>query len=80
MIPNFSFWLVGAIGALVRDLVEDRALDLPRIVNGKIFLGFIAGMIIGAFVGYVTDQNLLVSALAGYTGVSVIERLLTKSQ
>lgn len=70
--------IAGAIGALVKDVVEDNAIVLPKKIDRKITLGFLGSMIVGAFVGWVADQNILMAALSGYAGVSAIENLLLK--
>jgi hypothetical protein len=78
MTLNWTFFLIGAFGALIRDLVKDRTIDLPKLKDEKLYLGCIGGMLIGAFVGSAVDQNLIVAGLAGYTGTSIIDRLITK--
>lgn len=66
----------GAFGALVKDLVQDGTLTLPKKENGAIALGFIGGMIVGAFVGYVVDGQPLTAALGGYAGSSLLTNLV----
>jgi hypothetical protein len=68
----------GAIGALAKDCVEDNAIMLPHVQDGKLFLGFIGAIIVGGFVGMAFDGNFVTAALAGYTGKSVLENLLNK--
>ena len=70
--------LGGAIGALAKDCIEDNAIMLPHIQDGKLFLGFIGAIIVGGFVGLAFDGNFVTAALAGYTGKSVLENLLNK--
>lgn len=66
----------GAIGALVKDSLQDGALKLPYCKDGKLYLGFLGGMIVGAFVGVVIDGSFVTALLGGYTGTSVIANLL----
>jgi len=65
----------GAIGALVKDTLQDGALKLPYCKEGKLYLGFLGGMVIGAFVGMVVDGSFVTALMAGYTGTSVIAHL-----
>jgi fluoride ion exporter CrcB/FEX len=68
----------GAVGALAKDCIEDNAIMLPHVQDGKLFLGFIGAIIVGSFVGMAFDGNFVTAALAGYTGKSVLENLLNK--
>jgi len=68
--------LAGAAGALVKDIVQDGCLVLPEKKDGKIVLGFIGGLLIGAFVGYVVDGQPLTAAMAGFTGSSLLAKLV----
>ena len=72
------FFLAGAIGAIVKDLIKDNSLELPKIIDGKIVLGFLGSCFIGGVAGYLVDGNLVTAALAGYAGMSVIESFITK--
>jgi hypothetical protein len=67
--------IAGAFGYLVKDLVDDGAIDLPKLTDGRLYLGCIAGMLIGAFIGWVVDQDPVTAGLAGFTGISIIEKL-----
>ena len=71
-------FLAGAFGSLVKDLVIDGKLTLPKIIDGDLILGFIGGMIVGAFVGYVVDGSMLTAMMGGFVGISVIENLLKR--
>lgn len=68
----------GALGALVKDIVQDGKIELPKKVNSALFLGSLGGMLVGGFVGWVIDGSLITAALAGYTGESIIEKLVKK--
>jgi hypothetical protein len=68
--------LGGAVGALVKDALKDGCFQLPYIKNGKLFLGFLGGALIGAFVGMAVDGSIVTAALGGYAGISVITNLL----
>jgi hypothetical protein len=71
-------FLAGAIGALVKDIVVDNRIVLPKKVGNTITLGFVGAVIIGGFVGWAVDGSILVAALSGFTGLSAIENLLIK--
>lgn len=66
----------GAIGALAKDCIVDGALCLPYKKDGKLYVGFIGGMLVGAFVGMVVDGSFGTALLGGYVGTSVIDNLL----
>jgi hypothetical protein len=66
----------GALGALVKDSLLDGYFQLPYVKDKKLFLGFIGGALVGAFVGMVIDGSFLTAVLGGYTGVGVIQHLL----
>lgn len=71
-----SVTVAGAAGAFVRDIVNDGYLELPKLDNGKLFLGFMGGVIVGAFVGLILDGDVISAGLAGYTGSSLLGKLL----
>jgi hypothetical protein len=71
------FFLAGAIGALAKDLVKDNKIVLPKKINGEFCFGFLGGTIIGGSAGALVDNNPTTAFLAGYTGSSVIENLVT---
>jgi cell division protein FtsX len=72
--------LAGAIGALAKDILQDGYIQLPFIQDGRWYLGFMGGLIIGAFVGYIADNSPITAALSGYVGVSAISHLLPSDE
>ena len=68
--------LMGFLGALVKDLIEDNTIELPKIKDGKLYLGGIGGLIIGAIVGYLIDQSLLLTFLAGFSYKEFLQKIL----
>jgi len=66
----------GAIGALLKDVLHDNCIELPSILKGKLNLGFLGGITIGAIVGYVIDGGFVTALTAGFTGFSVIQNLV----
>ena len=69
----------GGLGALAKDLVQDNKIMLPKIKDGVFDLGFIGGILIGAFVGYAVDHSPLTALLSGYVGISVLDNILPKN-
>jgi uncharacterized membrane protein YeaQ/YmgE (transglycosylase-associated protein family) len=74
-----SLIIAGAIGALVKDILQDGKISLPKKVNGDLVLGFIGSIIVGAFIGFLVDKDPVISGLAGYVGKSMIENLIPKN-
>jgi len=74
---HLIFFLYGALGALIKDIVEDGVIKLPKRINNSLALGFLGGMIIGGMAGLLIDQNPVLALSAGYAGTSVIENLIT---
>lgn len=72
------FAIAGAIGSLAKDCVEDNRIQMPYLKDGYFFLGFIGGMFVGAFVGYVVDNSILSALMGGYVGTSAIKNLVNK--
>jgi hypothetical protein len=73
------FAIVGALGAIISDMIGDGYLELPKVSQGKFYPGFIGGLIIGAVVGYLVDQNLLISFSIGYIGKEGIDFIIKKA-
>ncbi len=69
----------GAAGALVKEILDDGSLKMPSLQNGKLALGFLGSIFIGAMVGYLVDHNFLMAFFAGYTGFSAVSALSPKS-
>lgn len=71
-------FIAGAIGALIKDIVTDNKIELPKKVNHFLTLGFLGSMLIGGFVGWAVDGSLLTAGMAGFVGLSTIQNLLPK--
>ena len=72
--------LAGAIGSVVKDILQDGALEIPYKQDGKLFLGCIGGAIIGSFVGLAIDGSFIEALFGGYAGMSIIENLVNRSK
>jgi len=70
--------LAGGLGALVKDVVKDNKLVMPSYKDGSILLGFVGGVIIGAAVGYLVDQNAATAFFGGYAGTQMLHSLMPK--
>ena len=76
----FFLAIAGGLGALVKDVVKDNRLILPKYEDGSILLGFIGGVIIGAAVGYLVDQSPATAFFSGYAGYQILESLVPKKK
>jgi hypothetical protein len=68
--------LAGAFGSLVKDIVEDGHLVLPKCEGDEVILGFIGGIIVGAFIGFVVNGDLISASMGGYVGSSILKNLV----
>lgn len=68
--------LAGAVGSLVKEILEKGRLKLPRLIQGELDLGIFGGMFIGAFVGAMVDGSYVTAAMAGFVGFSAIQSLM----
>lgn len=69
--------LCGASGALVKDILKDNKISVPSIKNGFLYLGCIGGIILGAFAGYLVDNDPVTAFLGGYAGSQIIQSLVS---
>lgn len=76
--PITQHVIAGTIGGLIGELGRNQnVLVLPhRAKAGGIDLGFINGMLIGGFVGYIVDHNPALSGIAGYIGIKFVDYLV----
>ena len=66
----------GLIGALIKDMFVDGALILPYKEDGKLYVGFIGGAVLGAFVAIFFDGNFVTALFAGYSGSALITQIV----
>jgi len=76
MIYSLSLIVCGALGAFVKETIDDNTIELPKKIEGKLFLGFVGSIIVGAVLGYVVDNSPITAFFGGYAGLGTIERLL----
>lgn len=77
--PIFYFFLAGALGALVNDLLKDNSIELPRLKDGNFYLGFIGSLILGGIAGQYIDGGILTAFMGGFMGKAVIGNLTPKN-
>ena len=68
--------LIGAAGAFVKLLMDDDGIAVPNFKEGKLYLGGISGIIIGAVTGCIANNNPLSAFLGGYAGTGLISNLV----
>ena len=73
-------FLAGIAGAVVKELLDDNALELPKKIDGKLCLGSLGGFLIGGVAGYLIDGSPLTAFLAGYSGTGVLTSLITQKK
>ncbi len=71
-----ELFMAGAAGSLVKDVVTDNQIVLPKFNDGCILLGFLGGIIIGGAVGYLVDQNPATAFFSGYAGSQMLTSLI----
>jgi len=76
----WSYFLAGALGALAKDLLVDNEVELPKKLNGKLFLGSLGGMLTGALAGLLADTSFETAFLAGFGGTAFFESLLSRGE
>ena len=73
------FFVAGAIGALISDILKDNSLELPKRIDGKLTLGFVGSMVIGGIAGYYIDGSIVTAFMGGFVGKAVIVSFVPKS-
>jgi hypothetical protein len=74
------FAIMGALGAIISDMLGDGYLELPKVSEGKFYPGFIGGIICGAVAGFLIDKSLWASFSAGYIGKEAIDFIVKKAE
>jgi hypothetical protein len=80
MTELICLFAAGAAGAIIKDVVVDGKLVLPKKVDGTLILGFLGGVATGGAAGVAVDHSPITAFLAGYAGTSAIENLLNKTE
>lgn len=75
-----KFGIAGAIGGLCKEIIDDGAIQLPKIADGKLFLGGLTTILLGGIVGYIIDHSIISAFSAGYVGWSILDGIMQKTQ
>lgn len=75
----YLLFIAGGVGALIKEILADNCIKLPRIYDGLLDLGFLGAVAIGGFVGYVVDGSYLTAMMGGFVGFSAIQNLVPKN-
>jgi hypothetical protein len=78
MLDWLQFAIIGALGSIISDMLGDGYIELPKVQDRKFYPGFIAGIIVGAVVGYLVDKSPILSFSFGYIGKEAIDFLVRK--
>jgi hypothetical protein len=78
MLDWLQFAIIGALGAIISDMLGDGYIELPKVQDKKFYPGFIAGIIVGAVVGYLVDKSPILTFSFGYIGKEAIDFLVKK--
>jgi len=73
-------FLAGMAGAVIKELLNDNALELPKKIDGKLCLGSLGGFIVGGVAGYLIDGSPLTAFLGGYSGTGVLTSLIAQKK
>ncbi len=79
MLEFIQLALAGGIGAIVKDVVQDNCLVMPKFKDGTIILGCFGGIIIGMSVGYLVDNSITTAFFSGYAGTQILEALVQRN-
>jgi hypothetical protein len=71
--------VAGAFGAVIKDVVKDNKLILPKCKNGEVILGCIGGILVGMSVGYLVDGSPITAFFGGYAGTQMLQSLIPKA-
>jgi len=74
----YLLFVAGALGAFIKEILGDNCITLPTFKTGVLNLGFIGGLIIGAFAGWAIDGSYLTAAMGGFSGSAIIQALSAK--
>lgn len=74
--PLLLCFIAGSVGAILKCIVKDGSLELPKVIDGKLTLGFLGSCFIGGVAGYLVDSNPVTAGLAGYAGMATIEAFI----
>lgn len=72
---SWTFFGMGALGGLASVILTPGGIELPKIKGGKLYLGPIGGILLGAIAGVVGDSNPINALIYGIGGGHVLSGL-----
>lgn len=75
---DYAIWIIflaGMCGGVIADILNDNSIELPKKVEGKLFLGWIGGAVLGGFSGVLIDGSLITAFMGGFMGKEIITKL-----
>lgn len=70
--------VVGGIGGLCAELVKCGYIELPRIIDRRLYVGSLAGMVFGSIAGLIGDNSMLNAFVWGIGGVGIVTGLVRR--
>lgn len=71
-------FIFGALGGFISLILKDNCIELPKKIDGKLYLGGLNAIILGGIAGYFADGSLLTAFIGGFAGKEIVEKLLAK--
>lgn len=65
----------GVLGALANVVLEDEAVVLPRMLEGRLYLGFVGNLIVAVTMAHVVDQDFATAFFAAVCGTTTLGAL-----
>ena len=62
----------GVLGALANVALEDEVVVLPRLSNGRLYLGFLGNLIVSVTVAHVVDHDFSTAFFAAVCGTTTL--------
>ncbi len=73
--PLLRCTAAGLLGAFANLGLDDRPVVLPRLEDGKLYLGFLGNLIVSLAMAYVVDQDFRSSFFAAVCGTTTLRAL-----
>ena len=73
--PLLRCTAAGLLGALANLGLDDRPVALPRVEEGRLYLGFLGNLMVSLAMAYVVDQDFRTSFFAAVCGTTTLRAL-----
>ncbi len=73
--PFIRCTAAGVLGALANIALDDRAVVLPRVEDGRLYLGFIGNLIVSVAMAYVVNHDFRTAFFAAVCGTTTLRAL-----